>query len=209
RETGAHAVQLCEQRKAGLRRLELHGKLVVAAINGTALVGGLELALACHARFALNDPKLKLGLPEVKLGLLPGGGGTQRLPRLIGIQKSFELITQGTELSAQKALDLKLVNGLATDRADLIAQAKAWCQANPKAAQAWDVKVVRVPGGDSTSPDVLQVRSMVPWMAHAMAQVHYPAIRPIISCLFEGCLLDIDAGQKIESRYIADSVASQ
>src|SRR5690606_40568864 len=126
RETGAHAVQLCEQRKAGLRRLELHGKLVVAAINGTALVGGLELALACHARFALNDPKLKLGLPEVKLGLLPGGGGTQRLPRLIGIQEAVQMITQGSEIRVERAKQLGLVNELADSREELIAKSRQW-----------------------------------------------------------------------------------
>jgi 3-hydroxyacyl-CoA dehydrogenase/enoyl-CoA hydratase/3-hydroxybutyryl-CoA epimerase len=113
------AYQLCEALKGMLRRMEKCGKPVVAALNGTALGGGLELALACHARIALDDPKLKLGLPEVKLGLLPGGGGTQRVPRLIGIQKSFELITQGKELTAAKAKEMGLVTDLAGSRDEL------------------------------------------------------------------------------------------
>ncbi|WP_374591605.1 3-hydroxyacyl-CoA dehydrogenase NAD-binding domain-containing protein [Aquabacterium sp.] len=203
------AYTLCEELKAMMRRMEKCGKPVVAALNGTALGGGLELALACHARIALNDPKLKLGLPEVKLGLLPGGGGTQRLPRLIGIQKSFELITQGKELTAAKAKEMGIVAELAETRDELIAKAKAWCAANPKAAAPWDTKGFRIPGGDSKSPAVVQVLAIAPSMANAKAHGNYPAITHIMSCLFEGCLLDFDAGSQVESRYFAACVASQ
>ena len=203
------AFGLCEALKTMLRRMEKCGKPVVAALNGTALGGGLEIALACHARFALNDPKLKLGLPEVKLGLLPGGGGTQRLPRLIGIQKSFELITQGKELSAAKAKELGLVTELAETRDELIAKAKAWCAAHPKSAAPWDTKGFRIPGGDSKSPAVVQMLAIAPSMANAKAHGNYPAITHIMSCLFEGCLLDFDAGSQVESRYFAACVASQ
>ena len=203
------AYQLCEALKGMLRRMEKCGKPVVAALNGTALGGGLELALACHARIALDDPKLKLGLPEVKLGLLPGGGGTQRVPRLIGIQKSFELITQGKELSAAKAKEMGLVTDLAGSRDELIAKAKAWCLAHPKAAAPWDTKGFRIPGGDSKSPAVVQVLAIAPSMANAKAHGNYPALTHIMSCLFEGCLLDFDAGSQIESRYFAACVVSQ
>ena len=203
------AYQLCEALKGMLRRMEKCGKPVVAALNGTALGGGLELALACHARIALDDPKLKLGLPEVKLGLLPGGGGTQRVPRLIGIQKSFELITQGKELSAAKAKDMGLVTELAGSRDELVAKAKAWCLAHPKAAAPWDTKGFRIPGGDSKSPAVVQVLAIAPSMANAKAHGNYPALTHIMSCLFEGCLLDFDAGSQIESRYFAACVVSQ
>ncbi len=203
------AFKLCEELKAMMRRMEKSGKPVVAALNGTALGGGLELALACHARIALNDPKLKLGLPEVKLGLLPGGGGTQRLPRLIGIQKSFELITQGKELTAAKAKEMGIVTDLAETRDELIAKAKAWCAANPKAAAPWDTKGFRIPGGDSKSPAVVQVLAIAPSMANAKAHGNSPAITHIMSCLFEGCLLDFDAGSQVESRYFAACVASQ
>jgi 3-hydroxyacyl-CoA dehydrogenase/enoyl-CoA hydratase/3-hydroxybutyryl-CoA epimerase len=203
------AYQLCEALKGMLRRMEKCGKPVVAALNGTALGGGLELALACHARIALDDPKLKLGLPEVKLGLLPGGGGTQRVPRLIGIQKSFELITQGKELSAAKAKEMGLVTELAGSRDELVAKAKAWCLAHPKAAAPWDTKGFRIPGGDSKSPAVVQVLAIAPSMANAKAHGNYPALTHIMSCLFEGCLLDFDAGSQIESRYFAACVVSQ
>ena len=208
-KTADEAFKLCEDLKGMLRRMEKCGKPVVAALNGTALGGGLELALACHARIALNDPKLKLGLPEVKLGLLPGGGGTQRLPRLIGIQKSFELITQGKELTAAKAKEMGLVTELADTRDELIAKAKAWCAANPKAAAPWDTKGFRIPGGDSKSPAVVQVLAIAPSMANAKAHGNYPAITHIMSCLFEGRLLDFDAGSQVESRYFAACVASQ
>jgi 3-hydroxyacyl-CoA dehydrogenase/enoyl-CoA hydratase/3-hydroxybutyryl-CoA epimerase len=203
------AFKLCEDLKGMLRRMEKSGKPVVAALNGTALGGGLELALACHARIALDDPKLKLGLPEVKLGLLPGGGGTQRLPRMIGIQKSFELITQGKELNAAKAKEMGLVTDLAATRDELLAKARAWCLANPKASQPWDNKGFRIPGGDSKSPAVVQVLAIAPSMANAKAHGNYPAITHIMSCLFEGCLLDFDAASQVESRYFAACVVSQ
>ncbi len=203
------AFRLGEELKALMRRMEKCGKPVVAALNGTTLGGGLELAMACHARFALDDPKAKIGLPEVKLGLLPGGGGTQRLPRLIGIQKSLELITQGTELSPAKALGLGLLTGLATTREELLQKARDWCLANPKAAQPWDTKGFRIPGGDSKSPAVVQMLSIAPSMANAKAHGNYPAITHIMSCLFEGCLLDIDNALQVESRYFAACIVSQ
>lgn len=207
--TVEQAFQLGEELKALMRRMEKCGKPVVAALNGTTLGGGLELALACHARFALDDPKFKLGLPEVKLGLLPGAGGTQRLPRLIGIQKSFELITQGTELSAAKAKGLGIVNDLAASREELLQKAHEWCLANPKPVQPWDAKGFRIPGGDSKSPAVVQMLAIAPSMANAKAHGNYPAITHIMSCLFEGCLLDIDNALQVESRYFAACIVSQ
>ena len=207
--TVEQAFQLGEALKALMRRMEKCGKPVVAALNGTTLGGGLELALACHARFAIDDPKTKIGLPEVKLGLLPGAGGTQRLPRLIGIQKSLELITQGTELSPAKALGLGLLTALASTREELLQKARDWCLANPKPVQPWDTKGFRIPGGDSKSPAVVQVLSIAPSMANAKAHGNYPAITHIMSCLYEGCLLDIDNALQVESRYFAACIVSQ
>jgi len=203
------AYKLCEDLKGMMRRMEKCGKPVVAALNGTALGGGLELALACHARIAIDDARTKLGLPEVKLGLLPGGGGTQRVPRMVGIQKAMELITQGKELTAAKAKDMGLVTELAANRDELLAKAKAWCLANPKPSQPWDTKGFRIPGGDSKSPAVVQVLAISPSIANAKAHGNYPAITHIMSCLFEGCLLDFDAGSQVESRYFAACVVSQ
>ena len=146
--------------KAVLRRMEMQGKPVVAAINGHALGGGLEIALACHARIAIDDPRLKIGQPEVKLGLLPGGGGTVRLPRLVGIQQALQIMRRGRRHEpAAKALGMGLLTDLAQDRDDLMAQAAAWIAANPKAKQPWDQPKFRFPGGDSRSPAVAQIFS--------------------------------------------------
>ena len=200
-ETAEQAFDLVEDLKASLRKLETSGKPVVAAITGTALGGGLELALACHYRIAIDSPKTKLGLPEVKLGLLPGGGGTQRLPRLVGIQKALELMTQGKELRPQQAVEIGLIDDVAHDNDELISKAKAWINENPKAQQPWDKKGSKIPGGDSKHPNVVQVFSIAPAMANQKSHGNYPAITHILSSVFEGCLTDIDNGLKIESRF--------
>ena len=195
--------------KAVLRRMERQGKPVVAAINGHALGGGLELALACHARFAVDDAKLKIGQPEVKLGLLPGGGGTVRLPRLVGIQQALQVCAEGNDLSPAKALAMGLLAGLAQDRDALMAEARAWIAANPKALQPWDQPKFRFPGGDSRSPAVAQVFSIGPSMAAAKSWGNYPAVTHIMSSVFEGGLLDVDAASSVESRYFAACAMSQ
>ena len=195
--------------KQVLRQLELQGKPVVAAINGHALGGGLELALACHARFAIDDPKLKIGQPEVKLGLLPGGGGTVRLSRLVGIQQALQICGEGGDLSPPKALGMGLLTGLARDRDELTALARAWIQANPKAKQPWDSPKFRFPGGDSRSPAVAQVWSIAPSIAAQKTWGNYPAVQHIMSAIFEGGLLDFDAASVVESRYFAACAMSQ
>lgn len=207
-KTAEQAFELVEDLKGSLRKLELSGKPVVAAMTGTALGGGLEIALACHYRIAIDSPKTKLGLPEVKLGLLPGGGGTQRLPRLVGIQKALELMTQGSELRPNAAKDIGLIDATATDQADMQQQAKEWIKANPKAQQPWDVKGFKIPGGDSKHPKVVQVFSIAPAMANQKSQGNYPALKHIMSCVYEGCMVDIDTGLEIESRYFAACVLS-
>jgi 3-hydroxyacyl-CoA dehydrogenase / enoyl-CoA hydratase / 3-hydroxybutyryl-CoA epimerase len=195
--------------KVVLRQLETQGKPVVAALNGHALGGGLEIALAAHARLALDDPKLKIGQPEVKLGLLPGGGGTVRLPRLVGIQQALQICGEGADLSPQNALAMGLLAGLAKDREDLLAQAKAWCLANPKAKQPWDLPKFRFPGGDSRAPAVAQLWSVAPSVASQKSWGNYPAIQHIMSSIFEGGLLDFEAASVVESRYFAACAMSQ
>ncbi len=207
-ETAEQAFALTEELKGGLRKLETSGKPVVAAMTGTALGGGLELALACHYRIAIDTPKTKLGLPEVKLGLLPGGGGTQRLPRLVGIQVALELMTQGKELRPTAARDFGMIDAIATDYADMMKQAKTWINANPKAQQPWDKKGFKIPGGDSKHPKIVPIFSVAPAMANQKSHGNYPAITHIMSCVFEGCLVDIDTGLAIESRYFAACVLS-
>jgi 3-hydroxyacyl-CoA dehydrogenase/enoyl-CoA hydratase/3-hydroxybutyryl-CoA epimerase len=194
--------------KQVLRALETQGKPVVAAINGHALGGGLEIALGCHARLVIDDRRLKLGQPEVKLGLLPGGGGTQRLPRLLGLQSALQICAEGADIAPAKALQMGLVSALARDRDDLMAQARAWIAANPKAKQPWDQPRFRIPGGDSRSPAMAQMLAIGPSLAAAKSWGNYPAVTHIMSCIFEGCLLDFDAGCELESRYFAACLAS-
>jgi 3-hydroxyacyl-CoA dehydrogenase/enoyl-CoA hydratase/3-hydroxybutyryl-CoA epimerase len=194
--------------KSVLRQLELQGKPVVAAINGHALGGGLEIALACHARFAIDDARLKLGQPEVKLGLLPGGGGTVRLSRLVGIQQALQICAEGNDIAPQKALAMGLLTGLAKDRGDLLAQARAWIAEHPKAQQPWDAPKFRFPGGDSRSPAMAQLWSIGPSIAAAKSYGNYPAVTHIMSSMFEGGLLGFDAACTLESRYFAACVMS-
>jgi 3-hydroxyacyl-CoA dehydrogenase / enoyl-CoA hydratase / 3-hydroxybutyryl-CoA epimerase len=195
--------------KQVLRALEGQGKPVVAAINGHALGGGLELALACHARFALDDKRLKIGQLEVKLGLLPGGGGTVRLSRLLGIQTALQICAEGAEMDVHKALGLGLLTGLANDRDALLAQARAWIAAHPKAQQPWDAPKFRFPGGDSRAPAVAQVFAVAPSVAAARSFGNYPAVQHVMSAVFEGGLLDFEAASRVESRYLAACAMSQ
>lgn len=195
--------------KAVLRKMETIGKPVVAAIGGHALGGGLEIALACHARIVLDDRKLKLGQPEVKLGLLPGGGGTVRLPRLVGIQAALQIMGEGEDIAPAKALSMGLVTELAKDRDELLAKAKTWCLAHPKARQPWDEPKFRFPGGDSRSPAVAQLWSIAPSVAAAKSYGNYPAVTHIMSSVFEGGLLGFDAASAVESRYFAACAMTQ
>jgi len=183
-----------------LRKLETCGKPVAAAINGLALGGGLEVALACHWRGVADNPKIQLGLPESKVGLLPGGGGTQRLPRLIGAMQAMPLLLQGKSLDPQKALGLKLVQKMAP--ADqLVSEAKAWIKSGPDASQPWDKKEFKVPGGGPYSPGGAQVFTMSTSMLRKQSYGNYPAQRYIMSCVYEGMMVPIDAGLRIEARY--------
>ena len=183
---------------------------MVAAINGHALGGGLELALACHARFAIDNPKLKIGQPEVKLGLLPGGGGTVRLPRLVGIQPALQIMAEGGDLSPAKAQAMGLLTG-ARDGPRRAAGARPGPGVPniPKAQQPWDAPKFRFPGGDSRSPAVAQLLSIAPSVAAAKSYGNYPAVQHIMSSVFEGGLLDFDAASVVESRYFAACSMSQ
>jgi len=202
-------VDMVTQMHALLRGLEKCGRPVVCALNGSAFGGGLEIALACHYRIAVNGPKVRFGQPEVKLGLLPGGGATQRLPRMMGMQASMPLLLEGKELRPDAAKAAGIVNELVATREELLARAKAWCLANPKPIQPWDDPKFRFPGGDGKHPAVVQMLAIAPSMASAKTWGNYPAITDILSCVFEGSLVDIDTALRIESRYFAHCVTSQ
>ncbi|MBB34238.1 MAG: 3-hydroxyacyl-CoA dehydrogenase [Hirschia sp.] len=184
------------------RDLETCGKPVAAAINGLALGGGLELCLACHYRIAANDnPRIQLGLPEGKVGLIPGGGGTQRLPRLIGAQAAAPLLLQGKSLKVAEAQGLGVIHDSAPSE-ELIAKAKAWVLANPNAKAPWDEKKFRVPGGvPNQHPGASQAFTMGNAMMMKETKGNYPAQKAIMSAVYEGLQLDIDNALAVESRY--------
>ncbi|MEL6830345.1 MAG: 3-hydroxyacyl-CoA dehydrogenase NAD-binding domain-containing protein, partial [Pseudomonadota bacterium] len=189
-----------------LRELETCGKPIAVALNGLALGGGLEVALAGHYRVAANDnPKIQFGLPEAKIGLLPGAGGTQRLPRLVGVQEALPLILQGKSFDAEKALKMGVVNELAPG-SETVAKAKAWVKANPEAKAPWDEKGFKVPGGvPHKSPGAGQVATMSNMMLSASTYGNYPAQKNILSCVYEGIQVPIDAGLRIETRYFINT----
>ncbi len=190
------------------RELETCGKPVAAAVNGLALGGGLEIVLACHYRVAANDnPKLQLGLPEVKIGLLPGAGGTQRLPRLIGIQNAGPFLLEGKSFKAEQGHSMGVIQELAP-AAETVAKAKEWVKANPNSEAPWDKKGFKVPGGvPNAHPGATQVMTMANAMAMGKTYGNYPAVKNILSCVYEGIQVPIDAGLRIETRYFLNTAA--
>ncbi len=186
---------------ATFRALETSGKPVVAALNGTALGGGFELALACHYRILVADPRIRVGLPEVTLGLLPGAGGTQRLPRLIGIQASSPLLLEGKTLGPEAARATGLVHDLVPDREALLEAAKEYLRGTPTHTQPWDKKAFVVPGGGPDSNEGNNLFLVGNALTLARTQGNYPAPKAILSCLYEGLRVPFDAGLDIELRY--------
>jgi len=183
-----------------LRKLETCGKPVVAAINGLALGGGLEVTLACHYRVVADNPKIQLGLPESKVGLLPGGGGTQRLPRLMGAQAAVQMILQGNALDPKTAEAQKVVHKV-VPADQLMAEAKRWIKESPNAVQPWDRKGFEVPGGLPNDKGTSTVFTMGNALYRKQSYNNYPAQRYILSCVYEGLAVPIDAGLRIEARY--------
>jgi len=189
-----------------LRQLETCGKPVAMALPGMTLGGGLEIALAGHYRVAADNPKARFGLPEVTLGLLPGGGGTQRLPRLIGVQNALPLLTEGKKLKAAEALKLGILHAVVPAGTEVQA-AREWLLAqNAPVQQPWDIKGYKIPGGGINSPGVQQVFMAGNAMLRAKTFGNYPAPANILSCVYEGLITDIDTGLKTEARYFTNTV---
>jgi len=184
-----------------LRRMETCGKPVACAINGTALGGGTEIALACHYRVVSDAKGIQLGLPEVQVGLLPGGGGTQRVPRLIGIQAAMPVVMEGQALSAEKALKMGLIHKI-VPAGELLAEAKRWLLAEGDPVQPWDKKGYKVPGGAGPSaPAVAQMLVVSNAMLQARTFHNLPAPKAILSCLYEGPQLPMDKALEVEAKY--------
>jgi len=183
------------------RSLETCGKPIACVINGTCLGGAFELALACHFRVAADDEKARLGLPESKVGLLPGGGGTQRLPRLVGTEAALRLMLRGQTITPQEALKLGVVHAV-MPTADLVETAREWIRNGGSSIQPWDRKDFKLPGGLPFSP-----QGMLTWAAaNALYRRetfdNYDSQRAILSCVYEGLSVkSIDAGLAIEATY--------
>ncbi|CAM3109815.1 3-hydroxyacyl-CoA dehydrogenase NAD-binding domain-containing protein [Skermania piniformis] len=190
--------------KGALRRLEQLGKPVVAAINGAALGGGLEIALACHHRIAADVPGSQIGLPEATLGLLPAGGGIIRTVRMLGLQTALlQVLLQGQRNRPAKAKELGLVDELVGTVEELIPAAKAWIKANPEGGvQPWDKKGFKIPGGTPSSPAFAANLPAFPAnLRKQLKGANMPAPRAIMAAAVEGAQVDIDNASLIESRY--------
>jgi 3-hydroxyacyl-CoA dehydrogenase/enoyl-CoA hydratase/3-hydroxybutyryl-CoA epimerase len=190
-----------------LRKLETCGKPFAAAINGLALGGGLEVCLACHYRVLANEPGAVVGFPEVNIGLLPGGGGTQRLPRLIGTEKALPLILQGKNVRPEQALELGIVHELAPAQ-EVVERAKRWLLESGDPVPPWDKKGFKVPGGaGAMTPKNAQTFMVGTSLVVGKTQNNYPAPIAAMSAVYEGCITPIDAGLDIESQYFGTLLA--
>ncbi|MGW7533784.1 3-hydroxyacyl-CoA dehydrogenase NAD-binding domain-containing protein [Amycolatopsis sp. NPDC054798] len=198
--------------KSQMRRLEQLGKPVVAAINGAALGGGLEIALATHHRIAADVKGSQIGLPEVTLGLLPGGGGIVRTVRLLGIQSALlNVLLQGQRMKPRKALELGLVHEVVDTVDELVPAAKAWIKANPEGGvQPWDVKGYKIPGGTPSNPSF--AANLPAFPANLRKQLKgapMPAPRAILAAAVEGSQVDFDTAIQVETRYFVSLATGQ
>lgn len=197
--------------KRDLRRIETLGKPVVAAVNGAALGGGYEIALACHHRIALDAPGTKIGLPEVTLGLLPAAGGVTRTVRLLGIADALlKVLLQGTQYNATRAKDAGLIHEVAATPEELLAKARTFIEEHPESQQPWDVKGYRIPGGTPAQPKF--AANLPAFPANLKKQLNgapYPAPRNILAAAVEGSQVDFETAQTIEARYFVELVTGQ
>jgi 3-hydroxyacyl-CoA dehydrogenase/enoyl-CoA hydratase/3-hydroxybutyryl-CoA epimerase len=190
------------------RRLETCGKPFAAAINGVAMGGGFELALACHYRIVADSDKALVGLPEIKVGLFPGAGGTQRVPRLMPTPDALQMLTKGDHIRPAVAKKMGLVHEVAPV-GEIVAKAKAWVKANPDAKAPWDVKGFRLPSGPVFSPAGMAIWPAANAIYRRETFDNYPAARAILSCVYEGLQLPMDAALTVESRYFAKILRSK
>ncbi len=197
--------------KNHFRRLEQLGRPVVAAINGSALGGGLEVALAAHHRIVADVPGCQIGCPEVTLGLLPGAGGITRTVRMFGLQRALtQVILTGTKYKPKAALKIGLVDEVVDTTDDLIPRAKAWIADNPEPVKPWDVKGFEIPGGSAASPEVARMLPAI--TANLRKQIKgapLPAPRAALAAAVEGSLVDFDTASLVETRYLVNLACGQ
>ena len=194
--------------KAAMRRLEKLHAPVCAAINGAALGGGLELALACHHRIAWNNRSVQLGFPEVTLGLLPGGGGNVKAVYLMGLMAANEYIVEGKRVAPEKALASGLIDAVIEDKDELLSAAKQWLLANKDdesaRTQPWDTKGYKIPGGNIRNPQVAQMVTMGAPMIRKNTRGLLPAPEKIFDVAVQALTVDFETAMRIESRGLAE-----
>ena len=210
-ENAAEFAAGVEKIKADFRRFEKLGKPTVAALNGAALGGGLEIALACNRRIALDNPKAQFGLPEVTLGLLPGAGGVTRIIRLLGIMDGLlKVLTQGNRYKPAQAVEVGIVDELAATPEELLDKARAWIKANPETQQPWDAKGYRMPGGAPSNPKVGGMLPALPGnLRKQLKGAPMPAPHHILAAAVEGATVDFDTALKVEGRYFVNLAKGQ
>ncbi|ASY55117.1 FAD-dependent oxidoreductase [Sinorhizobium sp. CCBAU 05631] len=185
------------------RKLETSGKPWVSAINGTCMGGAFELSLACHGRVASNSKSVKIALPEVKVGIFPGAGGTQRVPRLTNTQDALQMMTTGSSLTAARAKAMGLVHEV-VEPEKLIEAAKAMIKNGLKAVQPWDEKGFKLPGGGVWTPASAQLWPAASAILRRETYGNYPGAIAILKCVYEGLQVPFDTGLKIEQRYFTE-----
>jgi 3-hydroxyacyl-CoA dehydrogenase/enoyl-CoA hydratase/3-hydroxybutyryl-CoA epimerase len=192
-----------------LRENEKGGKPFVAAINGNALGGGLELALTCHYRVAVNNPKTKIGFPEVQLGLIPGGMGNSKAPYLMGIQNALMNILQSKQMNPEKAKKAGLVHEVVSSEEEMMAAAKKYILEGGSAVQPWDDKKYRIPGGGVMSPGGAQV--LMGGIATVRKQTggNYPAAKHAMNVIYKGLQMPIDRAIEVEAREFVQAFYSK
>jgi 3-hydroxyacyl-CoA dehydrogenase/enoyl-CoA hydratase/3-hydroxybutyryl-CoA epimerase len=200
---GPQVFRWVESVKKQMRALEKLGIPVVAALEGTALGGGWEIALCAHCRIVLDDASIQLGLPEVTLGLLPGTGGVTKTVRLLGLQAAFPYLVEGKTMRPHEAAELGLIQGVAGNREELFKMAREWIQAHPSPKQPWDEDNYRMPGGGPSNPKISRMLAMAPAMLTEKTRGLYPAPEAIMSAMVEGAYVDFGTALRIESRYLA------
>ena len=189
------------------RRIETCGKPWVAALNGTALGGGFELALACHRRIAADNPRTRLGQPEVKVGLIPGAGGTQRVARIMQPSDALQFLLKGDQVQLPRAKAMKLIDTV-VPKADLIRTAKEWIKGGGSAKAPWDVDGFKLPGGPVYSKAGIMVFTPANAIYRRETYDNYPAARAILQVVYEGLQLPMDQALRVESRWFAKILRS-
>jgi 3-hydroxyacyl-CoA dehydrogenase / enoyl-CoA hydratase / 3-hydroxybutyryl-CoA epimerase len=190
------------------RRLETCGKPFAAAINGVCMGGGFELALACHYRIVADSDKARVGLPEIKVGLFPGGGGTQRVARLMPTPDALQMLFKGDQIRPAAAKKMGLVHEVAPS-GEIVALAKAWVKANPNAKAPWDDPKFKLPSGRVFSPQGMMTWPPANAIYRRETYDNYPAAKAVLSSVFEGLQLPMDLALAVESKYFANILLSK